>query len=164
MNRNFKGQKFHVRKVKCLVRATERKMSVWRMETSEAIGFRLPRPPWRRVKNRKQKRFWAAPVNRKWCLFVYNMTWRYQICIAKFLYSNKDDLGEEETTAYEWKRSTSAVDVRRSKTFLLKLPTLFQKPCLQGFSHWNFLREKPWGWGCWFSCCVTSTIENIVCS
>ena len=28
-------EKFHVRKVKCLVRATERKMSVWRMETSD---------------------------------------------------------------------------------------------------------------------------------
>ena len=28
-------QKYHVRKVKCLVRATERKMSVWRMETSD---------------------------------------------------------------------------------------------------------------------------------
>ena len=27
-------EKFHVRKVKCLVRATESKMSVWRMETS----------------------------------------------------------------------------------------------------------------------------------
>ena len=27
--------KFHVRKVKCLVRATERKMSVWRTETSD---------------------------------------------------------------------------------------------------------------------------------
>ena len=26
---------FHVRKVKCLVRTTERKMSVWRMETSD---------------------------------------------------------------------------------------------------------------------------------
>ena len=36
MNRNFQRQrKFHVRKVKCLVRATERKMSVWRMETSD---------------------------------------------------------------------------------------------------------------------------------
>ena len=28
-------EKFHVRKVKCLVRATERKMSVWRMDTSD---------------------------------------------------------------------------------------------------------------------------------
>ena len=28
-------EKFHVRKVKCLVRATDRKMSVWRMETSD---------------------------------------------------------------------------------------------------------------------------------
>ena len=48
----------------------------------------------------------------------------------------------KETTAYEWKRSTSAVDVRRSKTFLLKLPTSFQKPRLQGFSHRNFSRGK----------------------
>ena len=39
MNRNFKRQKFHVRKVKCLVRATERKMSVWRMETSDHRDF-----------------------------------------------------------------------------------------------------------------------------
>ena len=31
----FYEQKFHVRKVKCLVRTTERKMSVWRMETSD---------------------------------------------------------------------------------------------------------------------------------
>ena len=28
-------EKFHVRKLRCLVRATERKMSVWRMETSD---------------------------------------------------------------------------------------------------------------------------------
>ena len=32
-------EKFHVRKVKCLVRATERKMSVWRMETSDHRDF-----------------------------------------------------------------------------------------------------------------------------
>ena len=37
MNRNFKRQKFHVRKVKCLVRATKSKMSVWRMEISDVI-------------------------------------------------------------------------------------------------------------------------------
>ena len=30
-------EKFNVRKVKCLVRATERKMSVWRMETSDDL-------------------------------------------------------------------------------------------------------------------------------
>ena len=34
-------EKFHVRKVKCLLRATERNMSVWRMETSD------PRRPFR---------------------------------------------------------------------------------------------------------------------
>ena len=37
MNRNFMRQKFYVRKVKCLVRATDRKMSVWRMETSDNL-------------------------------------------------------------------------------------------------------------------------------
>ena len=31
----FYEQKFHVRKVKCLASATERKMSVWRLETSD---------------------------------------------------------------------------------------------------------------------------------
>ena len=31
----FYEQKFHVRKVKCLVRTTERKMSVWRTQTSD---------------------------------------------------------------------------------------------------------------------------------
>ena len=33
-------EKFHVRKVKCLLRATERNMSVWRMETSDDRPFR----------------------------------------------------------------------------------------------------------------------------
>ena len=43
MNRNFKRlEKFHVRKVKCLVRATERKMSVWWMETSDTDTSLLP--------------------------------------------------------------------------------------------------------------------------
>ena len=31
------AEKFHVRKVKCLVRVTERKMSVWRVETSDDL-------------------------------------------------------------------------------------------------------------------------------
>ena len=29
----------------------------------------------------KQKRFWETHVNRKWGLFLYNTTWRYQICL-----------------------------------------------------------------------------------
>ena len=33
-SRNFKKQKFHVRKVKCVVRATEREMSFRSMEMS----------------------------------------------------------------------------------------------------------------------------------
>ena len=42
----------------------------------------------------KQRRFLATHVNRKWGLFSYNMTWRRQICIAKCLYSHRDDLAE----------------------------------------------------------------------
>ena len=42
----------------------------------------------------EQRRFLATHVNRKWGLFSYNMTWRRQICIAKCLYSHRDDLAE----------------------------------------------------------------------
>ena len=38
-------EKFHVRKVKCLVRATERKISVWQMETSDDPDRRSPNWP-----------------------------------------------------------------------------------------------------------------------
>ena len=46
---------------------------------------------WCMYRELKQRRFWAMHVNRKWGLFLYNMTWRLQICIAKCLYSHKDD-------------------------------------------------------------------------
>ena len=39
-SRNFKRQKFHVRKVKYLVRATERKMPFWIMEISANLDTR----------------------------------------------------------------------------------------------------------------------------
>ena len=40
----------------------------------------------------KQRCFWAMHVNRKWGLVTIYMPWRQQICIAKFLFSYKDDL------------------------------------------------------------------------
>ena len=40
----------------------------------------------------KQRCFWAMHVNRKWGLLTIYMPWRQQICIAKFLFSYKDDL------------------------------------------------------------------------
>ena len=45
--RNFKRQKFHVRKVKCLVRATEGKMSFWSMEMSAnvPVNSKTAHPP-----------------------------------------------------------------------------------------------------------------------
>ena len=39
-----------------------------------------------------KRRFWATHVNRKWAFFSFNIPWRYQICIAKCLYSCRDDL------------------------------------------------------------------------
>ena len=52
----------------------------------------------------KQRRFWATHVNRKWGLFSFNMPWcLWKICIAKFLFSDRDDLAENlgATTAHE---------------------------------------------------------------
>ena len=40
----------------------------------------------------KQKRFSATRVNRKWCLFPFNMPKRYQNCAAKCPFSYKEDL------------------------------------------------------------------------
>ena len=49
----------------------------------------------------KQRRSWATHVNRKWGLLPFYLPWRLQICIAKFLFSYKDDLPESfnQTTA-----------------------------------------------------------------
>ena len=48
-------------------------------------------------------------VNRKWGLFPFYMPGHYQICIAEFLFSYKDDLpkGFNQTTAQCCKKSTS---------------------------------------------------------
>ena len=60
----------------------------------------------------KQQSFWATHVNRKWAFFSFHLSWRYQICIAKFLYSKREVLPKRCS-------SPLPVDVRRSKTSLL---------------------------------------------
>ena len=57
----------------------------------------------------KQRRFWAVHVNRKWAFLSFNTPWRYQICIAKYLYTYRDDLLKNlfKITAEEFKKSTS---------------------------------------------------------
>ena len=71
----------------------------------------------------KQRRFWATHVKRKWGLLTIYRPWRWQICIAKFLFTYKDDLPESSTKPLSNDgKSPLPVDVRRSKTLLLKLP------------------------------------------
>ena len=57
----------------------------------------------------KRERFWATRVNRKWAFFCFNIPWRYQISVAKCLYSSRDDLSKHlfKITAEECKKSTS---------------------------------------------------------
>ena len=57
----------------------------------------------------KQQLFWATHVNRKWAFFSLNMPWHGQICIAKCLYSFRDDLPKNllKITAQVCKKSTS---------------------------------------------------------
>ena len=47
--------------------------------------------------------------NRKWAFFSFNIPWGYHICIAKCLYSYRDDLPKNlfKITAEEFKKSTS---------------------------------------------------------
>ena len=61
------------------------------------------------VRRLRQRRFWATHVNRKWGLLPFYMPGHYQICIAEFLFSYKDDLpkGFNQTTAQCCKKSTS---------------------------------------------------------
>lgn len=58
--------------------------------------------------------FWAMHVNQKWCLFSFNMPWCYQICIAKCLYSYRDDMLENwAKPLLKNAKSPLPVDVRR---------------------------------------------------
>ena len=77
---------------------------------------------------------------RKWCLFLYNTTWRYQICIAKCLYSYRDDLAQTSgwTTANEWKRSTSGGRASLKNVFVAPQWFLSQ--------WWRWWRGWWWRW------------------
>ena len=70
--------------------------TVWEHGTGYQCGRRFLK--WTRsiftTREFKQRRFWATNVNQKLVLFPSHMTWCYQICIAKFLYSERDDLVE----------------------------------------------------------------------
>ena len=108
-------QKFKVRymHVFCIINCTFRSRDKWRNV-----------PPFLSVlRELKQRRFWVTHVNRKGAVFSFNMPWRYQICMARCFYAYRDDLTKHlfKITAQECKKSTS-VDMRRSKTSLLKLP------------------------------------------
>ena len=61
------------------------------------------------IRELKRRRFWATHVNRKWGLLPFYMPGHYQICIAEFLFSYKDDLpkGFNQTTAQCCEKSTS---------------------------------------------------------
>ena len=61
------------------------------------------------IRELKRRRFWAMHVNRKWGLLPFYMPGHYQICIAEFLFSYKDDLpkGFNQTTAQCCEKSTS---------------------------------------------------------
>ena len=54
--------------------------------------------------------FWAAHVNRKLAFFSLYTPWCYLICIAKCIYSYRDDLAKYlfKITFQEWKKSTSS--------------------------------------------------------
>ena len=57
----------------------------------------------------QQRRFWATHVNRKWVLFAFHMTWHYQICTSKSVFSHRDNLPENllKSTPQDCKTSTS---------------------------------------------------------
>ena len=73
----------------------------------------------------KHQRFWAMCMNRKWAFFSFNILWRHQICIAKSLYYI-ETIYRKVCSKSQLKSAKSLVpvDVRRSKTSLLKLPTV----------------------------------------
>ena len=78
----------------------------------------------------KQRRFWATHVNRKWGPLPFYIPRHWQICIAKCLFSYKEDLRVSTEPLLNDAKSPLPVDVRCSKTLLLKLPNilhLYQK-------------------------------------
>ena len=75
------------------------------------------------IREIKQRRFWTTHVNRKWAFSSFNKPWRYRIYIAKCLNSYRDDLPKNLfKSRLKSAKRPFPVDVRRSKTSLLKLP------------------------------------------
>ena len=87
----------------------------------------------------KQRRFWATHVNRKWGFLPFYMPWRYQIFIAKFLFSFKDDLPESfnQATAQWCKvhfRLTSVAQKRCCLSSLKRRSTKIRRSARAGTS------------------------------
>ena len=68
--------------------------------------------------------------------FSFDMRWRYQICVAKRLYSDRDDLPKIlfKITAQVCKKPF-LFDVRRSKKSLLRLPVYYFESHVERFSY-----------------------------
>ena len=68
--------------------------------------------------------------------FSFDMRWRYQICVAKRLYSYRDDLPKIlfKITAQVCKKPF-LFDVRRSKKSLLRLPVYYFESHVERFSY-----------------------------
>lgn len=95
--------------------------------------------------------FWTAHVDRKCAVFHFDMPWRFQICLAKCLFSYADDLAEDMGmfAAQECKTSSSCwrafpqkrpclSSVARSKTEKSRINLLLP------WRHWNSGAHLSW--------------------
>ena len=87
----------------------------------------------------KQRHFLAIHVNQKWALFPFEIPWRYQICIARFLYSYRNNLLESlcKTTVKECWKITLPLDV-----FCAETPLLNWAPYCPLIESWLFWSGK----------------------
>ena len=75
------------------------------------------------IRELKQRRFWATHVNRKWAFCSFNKPWRYRIYIASVLILIETICPKIcSKSRLKSAKRPFPVDVRRSKTSLLKLP------------------------------------------
>ena len=74
----------------------------------------------------KEIHFWGTNVNQKWVFFSFNMPWGHHICNAKFFLTLIETICPKMFSKLRLKSAKSplSVDLRRSKTSLLKLPIL----------------------------------------
>ena len=111
-----------------------------------------------------QKRFWATLVNRKWGLLPFYLPWRWQICIAKFLFSYN------QTTAQWRKKSTSgwrpsvAQKHRCLRWLMYRLNRSFNpSPIGQPPRAFDFFEIPTTGAKMLFKCPTLGSIEVIKC-